>query len=419
MRHLFKLRNYIGTAFVFLFLILLQTVGVQVEVLNVFEQVFENFELSDVFYTTRDPKSEPYEQNVVLVNIGDLDRKGIAKEIAILSKYKPKVIGMDVNFPTPKQDDLLGDMLLMQAMKQAGNVIVGSQPKGKQEDGKFKEVVMPFDLIRPHVSTGHVYTGQDYQDFITWRDIPPFVVTKKDKKEDCLTLAMMKVYDKEKAEIFEERGNEREEIYFKGNLDKYTKLDVKQVLNEEFDPKLIEGKMVLMGYMGSGYTDYYFAEDKFYTPLNENIMGRSVPDMYGVVVHANVLSMMLEETYVNKMPLFLALLIAGVICFFNVSLFAWILDRKEWAVWYNMLTKSIQFVEAVVVLVISFYAFAKFHYSVNFSVTFFVILLSGDLTEIFIDVGVRLFNRFYNKKPQRKEPLEVVSDEVSPQESDN
>ena len=38
-------------------------------------------------------------------------------------------------------------------------------------------------------------------------------------------------------------------------------------------------------------------DDIHYTPLNEVVSGKSFPDMYGVVIHANILSMILSGKY--------------------------------------------------------------------------------------------------------------------------
>lgn len=40
-------------------------------------------------------------------------------------------------------------------------------------------------------------------------------------------------------------------------------------------------------------------DDLHYSPLNERVSGKSFPDMYGVVVHANILSMILNGRYAS------------------------------------------------------------------------------------------------------------------------
>ena len=47
------------------------------------------------------------------------------------------------------------------------------------------------------------------------------------------------------------------------------------------DPEIFADKVVLLGYMGNKIDDAFDFEDRFFTPLNEQISGRSVPDMNG------------------------------------------------------------------------------------------------------------------------------------------
>ena len=67
------------------------------------------------------------------------------------------------------------------------------------------------------------------------------------------------------------------------------------------DLSFIKDKIVLLGFMGINLNDKTF-EDIFFTPLNERYAGKSFPDMYGVVIQANIISMILNKKYINTMP---------------------------------------------------------------------------------------------------------------------
>jgi len=85
------------------------------------------------------------------------------------------------------------------------------------------------------------------------------------------------------------------------------------------------------------------------------------------------------------MPAYIGYIIAIVICFLNVALFTSILRNKKWAPYYG-LTKIIQLIEVVIILTISIFSFALFNYKVDLTLAFLVIILAGDLTEIYIDI---------------------------------
>ncbi|UZR92369.1 CHASE2 domain-containing protein [Chondrinema litorale] len=390
MKKLFNWTNISGTFAVFLFMWMLGSIGVQFDFLNVFEEVLSDYNLTDVYYTKiRNNEAIPFDERIVLVNIGDASRGrgSIADEISILNKYNPKVIAIDAKFFGLKEDDPMGDFKLATAIQEANNFIMASEFAVTSDTSTgWDTLYTPPPLFSQNAQTAFVNVGNlEFGDFTTWRTIPVKETTKKGKKEPCFPVKIAEVYNEKAAQKFLARGNEIENIYFKGNLDKFTKLDVDDVLKENFIPELIKDKIVIMGYMGDHYTDYYFDEDKFYTPLNEKQVGRGTPDMFGVVVHANVVSMILDENYINEMPAYIGYIIAIILCYLNVALFAYILDNKKLSPYYG-LTKIIQLIEVLIILTISIFSFALFNYKVDLTLVFLVIILAGDLTEIYIDI---------------------------------
>ena len=60
-------------------------------------QALGDMELTDIAFSQL--RSDPsIDTNIVIINIGSLPRRGVAEQIRILNKYKPKVIGMDSFF---------------------------------------------------------------------------------------------------------------------------------------------------------------------------------------------------------------------------------------------------------------------------------------------------------------------------------
>src|SRR5204863_8612664 len=105
-------------------------------------------------------------------------------------------------------------------------------------------------------------------------------------------------------------------------------------------PEMIKGKAVIFGFLGKQLGDPSWS-DKFYTPLNKKLAGKANPDMFGVVVHANIVSMILDEDYVDQMSDWQQYLLAFVICVLNVALFSIINTR--YPSWYDGITKLLQF----------------------------------------------------------------------------
>lgn len=398
---LFNRNALLGTIFVFLFMGLLQASNIQIELFNVFEQVFENFELTDIYYTKfKDKSKEPFEKDIVLVNIGNLDRKGIAKQIAKLAAEEPKVMGIDATFVGPRPKDPVGDFMLAQSLRSVGkSFVIATMPsEWNKTTSVFDTLNMPYAPFVAQTDHAHVFTGVlTEEDFTTWRDFPVYVNLKNGDKEYALAVKIAEKFAPEKTAKFLARNNQIEPIYFKGNLDKFLKLDIKDLNDPDRDLSFVKDKIVLMGYMGDGYTDKHWDDDKFFTPLNSNVVGRGYPDMFGVIVHANIISMILNETYIDVMPTWLSYFLAFIVCYFNAIIFMWIVENKKLSVWYNAITKSIQLIEAIIILFLTLLLFGTFGYHANFTLMFFVILLSGDLIEIFTEILLRVFYGVKNK----------------------
>ena len=176
------------------------------------------------------------------------------------------------------------------------------------------------------------------------------------------------------------------------------------VFTENFTPELIKDKILIMGYLGEDLSDPSWA-DKFFTPLNSKIAGRANPDMFGVVVHANIASMVLYDMPVNNMGEFWGILIAIIVCFLNVVAFSWIYYNLSR--WYDGITKMIQLIEVLIITLMVVLVFSAYSLRLNMTVTIFAVLLVSDSLEIYFGVIKNLFNRDERRrlfKLQRRHP---------------
>jgi CHASE2 domain-containing sensor protein len=214
-----------------------------------------------------------------------------------------------------------------------------------------------------------------------------------------VTMAM--VYDSVKTAKFLSRENPEELINFRGNIDISSvkvealrknmtetsdfrslcyALDWDQCLSEDFDSTMFKDKIVILGYLGD-YFGHNAWEDKFYTPLNSKVAGRANPDMYGPVIHANAVAMILNEDYIDETPLSVEIITAVLMCFLNVLLFYWI-DEKFPAL-FDGLSVILQIVQIILVSLIIVYAFSKFSIKLEFSLTLVVLALIGPCFDIY------------------------------------
>jgi CHASE2 domain-containing sensor protein len=390
------------------------------DALNPIQKAFGDFQLSDiVFSQLRD--SPPEEKRIVLVNIGELDRAGIAQEIEIINRYKPKCISIDARFFKAKKPE--ADSALCAAFSKVENMVVGSKlianknPDRKENDS----IVEPNPMFRPYVKSAFVNIiteGEDY--FKTTRDIVPsdhyyiwsamdttfeekmikdtMKVIRKIKylKKDTMVYSFPTkiawIYDSNSVKKYLARGKDTEIINFRGNIDTrkegaaknaklvYPVLDVDDVLDTNFVPDLIKGNIIIMGFMGSNIADNRW-EDKFFTPLNSNYIGKAYADMYGVVAHANAVSMILDGDFINEMPEWLNNILSLIIVFFNVFFITYLFFKLK--VWYEAFSNIVILMEAAALVFVVLYVFNDYDFKFDVTMPILALFLTGNIVEIY------------------------------------
>lgn len=359
------------------------------DVLNPIEKMLGDFQLTDIVFSQLRP-NPPHEPNVVLVNIGNLTREGIAEQIEIINEFEPKAIGVDAFFRNPKDPE--GDSALVAAFSKVKNLVLVSELIENDSLGQVEELKTSHPMFLDNAETGFadmVSEGKDL--FKTSRVcIPKENIGSKIVYSFPTKLAS--IIDADATQKYLNRENETEIINFQGNIDTrldgvtsnskiiFQALDVDQILNREFEPEVIKGKIVILGFMGESFLSHSWT-DKFFTPLNANYIGKTYPDMYGVVVHANIVSMILKEEFIDEMSETLNLILAIIIIFLNVWFLTYcFFTLKEW---YDGGSNLFVLGEVVVLMFFVVVIFDKFNYKFDTSLTFVALFLSGNLVEIY------------------------------------
>ncbi len=374
----------------------------QLNFFNAFDSIgraLGDVDLTDyVFWGLRE-EVEP-EENVVIVNIGALSRAEIAEQINILSKAKPRVIGVDSFFFFPKDEDPMGDALLRNAIEEAGNVVLVTKvdrtramvkASGEDYDSLIRSAPI-FADVAFRDGFANLETEAAYQDDVkTCRSFTP-VVDVNGQEHLAFPVVLASILDSAKAAAFLERDNESELVNYRGNVvdiyeqsnenyrNVFPAIDAQQVLDNAFEEDIVRDKIVLMGYLGDYWGDTSW-EDRFYTPLNTSLAGKTNPDMFGVVIHANIISMILNEDYLNSMADWQQYAMAFILCFFNMALF-WLIYHNLPA-WYDGITKTLQLIEMFALTVLMVQIFHWFSFKLDVTITLAAIAMAGDTFEIF------------------------------------
>ncbi|HAI75617.1 MAG TPA: CHASE2 domain-containing protein [Microscillaceae bacterium] len=391
---LFNWANLWITVLVFIFMWLVSIVPLNFDIINPIQQVFQDFDISDIYFS-KIRQQQKGDDRIVLVNIGNLSRGEVAEVVNILNTANPKTIGIDAFFRKPK--DPKGDSALAGALANVKNLVMVSELPGAKYNAKkqqYDSLETSNAMFMKKASSGfaNIISSGDKNEFVTFRTFSP-KENVLGKVEYAFGVRLAQMYDSKVAKKIIDRGNNVENINFRGDFDKFLALDWPQVLNKEFKPEMLKDKIVILGFMGTTLDMIEF-KDRVYTPMNANYIGRSTPDMYGVVVHANIVSMILSDTYIYDAPLWLDLLISFVICFVVVSILGYLYERSGF--FYDGLTLLVQFTFSVLLIIGIVYSFDILAVKLNFGITVLSIIVAGFFVEIYLGFLKKLFIK--NKK---------------------
>lgn len=391
----------LGTLFIFGLMGLFKSVSA-FRIFDIFDPIADalgDFQVTDIVFSQlrEDPIAD---DRIVLVNIGAESRGTLGIMVDKVNQHNPAALAMDTYFYVER--DTLEDMILEGALNSVENLIMVSKML-VNDDGVADTVLYSHpkfisNAVAAHANLDAIAASQDELKFC--RQFWPMRTDKTGNEHVALGIKLASYLDPEKAEKFLARNKEIELVNFKGNVldfgaskfgTKYIALDWSDVLQENFTPETIEGKLVIFCYLGDYLGDRTSFEDKYITPLNAIYAGRTLPDMYGGVIHANIVSMVLSDDPVNNMSLNWEIIIAIVLCFLNVTLFS--LIYKKIPKWYDGSTKLIQLVELLFFYFLMVQIFDSYNYYVDLTIALVAIALSGDALEVYYGVIKNTFTK--------------------------
>jgi CHASE2 domain-containing sensor protein len=417
----------LATLFVFVSLYGLKQLT-SLRIFNAFDvigQAVSDMELADIAFSSirTDP---PADTNVVVVNIGYLSRGEIGDQIRNIARFNPKVIGLDMIFSCDFYND---SIMCPQAFDTANNERFASAVRAFKNFVMVERVTQTDSLVNLYgdvdiydsIEHSHpnllqtAYEGfanleteaGSQEDLKACRRFPPRIVMADGTEELAFSVKMAMLYDSVKTRRFLDRNKSSEVINYRGNIvdwhgasgypGRYPVLDWDQALDPEgFAEWMIRDKIVIFGFLGADLTDTSW-DDKFFTPLNKKYAGKSRPDMYGVVVHANIVSMVLSEDYIDELLPWQEYVIAFILVFMNVVLFSIITRRMP--VWFDSLSLLVQVIQVVILGYLMVQVPAWSNFKLNLTVSMADVALVGTCFELYGTLVKRVMTFVANRVP--------------------
>lgn len=384
-KFLFKRDTFFATVFVFLVIYLLELITVNMEIFNPFVHSFMDFELTDLYYSKLRTQTS-LDTNVILVNAENLKRIDIAEKLTILNTYHPKVIGVDLLF-RDKMDEH-DDNSLMLALHENKNTVLPYLIGSLNANAKPR-------YTRINSLFGKLYSG--YIDVCgdsvsTVREFNPFMKFKNDK-DTSFDAKIIELYDLTAFNYLKKRNRLRERINYIGNINRFIHFNPIDITLHNEQLSIIKNKIVLLGYFGfSDNGKFCNCEDRHFTPVNPKISGRTFPDMNGVTIHANIISMILNKNYINTTPGWLNFIMAFIICYVNIAFLIFMFTSR--IKWYHLFGKIVQLIASIIILLLVFYGYQLFNYRIESTLTIVAIILSVEVLYFYNGLIVWMNQRF-------------------------
>lgn len=377
-KYLYERDTVFATIAVFVVIGLLALVPLNTHILNPVTEAFADFDFNDIVYAkVRKKDNIPFDNRIVIVNIGYADRAGIAGILEKVASYKPKVIGLDALFESPKEP--ASDSLLGKVMTSTPGLVMASRlnwdDHGEHlevKNGHFNKVKGNFAFVN--------LVGEEKG---TIRLYSPFEQYHGKEYLSFGAAVLEKSYPKEYKRLYS-RHKDIEIINYTRNVEKYLTIDGEDVLAGNVIDTVFTNKIVLLGYLNPSPND---VEDKFYTSMNPKMVSTS-PDMNGIVIHANFLSMALDNQYIHKTPKWLNWIITILIAWLHVSLFIrYYIDAH---LWFHLVAKGAQLISAILFVALSVLCLSYFSLKIDMKMAITVIILAIDVIYFYEALAVWL-----------------------------
>ncbi len=392
-KYLYERDTIFATIWVFLFIIILGSIPLNLGSLNPIKLGLKDLDMNDMSYSKLGKaQNTPIDtSNIVVINIGQADREGIAAIINKTALFKPKVMGLDVIFNGPR--DAAKDSLLREAIQRNKNLVVAVKIETDSSDK-----LIPSENFFLNNASYYGYVNFPNEDKETVRYYFPF---KKDDHDKQIVLpsfssALIKLYDTTAYNKIKRKADSKVIVNYTRNVTErkkqYLVIEGEDLLMDNIDSSAIEGRIALLAYVNLSPNDI---EDKKFTPMNEKFAGKSHPDMNGIFVHANIISMVLEKNYVKKLPSWVNWLISVLVCWLFMSFF--IRYYLESHIWFHLVAKIIQVASAILFVWIGIHLFDRYRLKVDLKMSLLVIIMAVDVIYFYEAWAVWMHKKFNYK----------------------
>lgn len=350
-----------------------------------------DFEFTDQAFKTKDYEAIPRDTNIFIVNVADHSRYELAAILDTLSTLSPNSICLNVIFSKRKEHFV--DSILENTFAKVENLFfIG----GIANDSIFTSLERFTRYGK--IGVGNLIYGlsNSIREFNTSTNY-------EGKSYPHMGIAAAQVYAPGIVSNFLNRNNESETINYIGDIQKYQVIDLDSdgklnvytsneigyfKKNSSIDISEVKDKIILFGFITNDISEFdpgiIDPLDAFSTPLPYRfswVGEMNLPNTKGVVIHANIISTILNQNYINKS--YAANLIANIIVvILSASLFYYLSLRIPRH--YGLLTKGLAILIMIILIFVTLVLIKQFSYKYDPRWAILVLLFLSDSTEIYL-----------------------------------
>ncbi len=399
----FNMRNVYSTASIFGLVALIYFSPGNIEVFDPIQRALADFSFTDIVFADWKQDTSPVDENIILVNAGR-NRAEVAHQVKAIAAMQPKVVGVNLLFTTEKEPEV--DLALMDAFNSAKAIILPAELSTPLKDSllpRYGDMKGPHEKFAgANIAIGHsnlIADKEDPKNAATLRTFEPEVVCKN-KQLYAFSMEVAEKFKPGTKQKIKERGGDDEMINYRGNFNKFIQIDIDSDMSVDsvvsMYGSLFKDKIVLVGYMGQPFDNPNDIRGKVYSPAATKYVGKNPPDMYEIVVHANIISMLTRDELIDKMPDWVGYVMAIIVCYLNMALFHWITIKLP--SFAGGETKLIQLLQSGLLVGGSMLVLYQLNYQIEVSLTLAIILISGDVMEIHESSVKRLIERIQDNR---------------------
>jgi hypothetical protein len=387
-KYLYERDTIFATIWVFIFIVVLGTIPINFYFLNPIKLALKDFEFNDITYSKLGKaklgagKNSRFDNRIVVINIAHADREGIAMLIEKTASMGPKVMGLDALFYGP--GDPSQDSILSYTLRKHTNLVSAAKLVFSNQGDTISFTGNYFKAAK----YGHVNFFNE--EVTTTRYFDPFERDYAGNVIPCFSTAILEDFDHKAYERLMKKNADKVLINYSRKQEQYLIIQPDDLLMGNIEDSAIRGKIALLGYINESPYDI---EDKKFTPLNEKFVGKSTPDMNGIIVHANIISMALDDNYIKKLPSWVNWLVAVLIAWLHMSFF--IRYYLENHIWFHLVAKIAQLLSAIFFVYLGMLVFDKYNIKLDMKYSLIAIALAVDVIYFYEAFAVWMHKKFH------------------------